>query len=200
VDIAVAALIWAGIVVACMVAVSWLALRWGRDPFGWTLLAAVLGPLALIALAGTRSADVERPQPFERGGVSVRGGSIVAAVDGSESGLRVARYIAAAHPNTAEVALIAVVPREGGLDDAERQRKVQHMAGGAQRILEEAGFATRVVTGYGSPGETIVRAANEEAANVVVVGRRGAGLSKALLGSTSDYVVKHSSRPVAVID
>jgi len=35
---------------------------------------------------------------------------------------------------------------------------------------------------------------------MIIVGRRGAGLSRALLGSVSDHVVKHAMRPVLIVD
>jgi nucleotide-binding universal stress UspA family protein len=57
-----------------------------------------------------------------------------------------------------------------------------------------------VVVGYGVPVEEIVEAAKSQGAGMIIIGRRGAGLTKALLGSVSDHVVKHASVPVVVID
>jgi nucleotide-binding universal stress UspA family protein len=203
-DFIVAALIWAGIVVVSMLVASWLAVRWGRDPFGWALLAAVLGPIALVGLAGTRQSDLEQTA----GVAPVRSGGqrcVVAAVDGSEASLRVARYVAGTHPTASEVALLAVLPQESrpGRDaapDDEHQQRVAGMVGESKKIISGAGIPVRVVVAYGSPGEAIVRAADDENADMVIVGRRGAGLSRALLGSASDHVVKHSKRTVVVIE
>jgi nucleotide-binding universal stress UspA family protein len=52
---------------------------------------------------------------------------------------------------------------------------------------------------HGVPGEEIVRCAAELRPADVTVGRRGTSVSKALLGSVSDYVVRHSPVPVTVI-
>jgi nucleotide-binding universal stress UspA family protein len=177
-DIVVAALIWAGIVVVSMLITSWLAVRWGRDPFGWALLSAVLGPIALIGLVGTRQSDVARPTAFERTGTAAAGQRcIIAAVDGSDASARVARYIAGVHPYASEVALLAVLPQDARPDASgaadEHERKVAGMVGEARKVLADAGVSTRVVVGYGSPGETIVRAAEEEDADVVIVDGAG---------------------------
>jgi nucleotide-binding universal stress UspA family protein len=205
-DFIVAALIWAGIVVVSMLVASWLAVRWGRDPFGWALLAAVLGPIALVGLAGTRQSDLGRQQtPGEPHTRASGQRCIVAAVDGSEASLRVARYVAGTHPTASEVALLAVLPQEsrpggGAAPDDEHQQRVAGMVGESKKIISGAGIPVRVVVAYGSPGEAIVRAADDENADMVIVGRRGAGLSRALLGSASDHVVKHSKRTVVVIE
>jgi nucleotide-binding universal stress UspA family protein len=199
-----AALIWAGIVVVSMIIASWLAARWGRDPFGWALLTAVLGPIALVGLIGTRQSDTQRPGTMERSAARGTGGRcVLAPVDGSDASLRVARYIAETQPAGTEVALIAVLTHEqrpsGGAGEAEHRQRVSAMTGAAEAIVREAGLPARVIVGYGAPGETIVRAAGDENPDLIVVGRRGAGLSKALLGSTSDHVVKHAQHPVVVI-
>lgn len=51
----------------------------------------------------------------------------------------------------------------------------------------------------GNPGEAIVRIAEEERADLVVIGSRGLGtIRRSILGSVSDYVVKHVHCPVLV--
>jgi nucleotide-binding universal stress UspA family protein len=48
-------------------------------------------------------------------------------------------------------------------------------------------------------GDAIVREAEKEGANLIVVGTRGLGaVRRTLLGSVSDYVVRHSTVPVIV--
>ncbi|GFR75687.1 stress response protein nhaX [Elysia marginata] len=49
------------------------------------------------------------------------------------------------------------------------------------------------------PGEGIIKAAEEEKADMIVLGSRGQGqLRRTFMGSVSDYVVHHSHVPVAV--
>jgi nucleotide-binding universal stress UspA family protein len=208
VDLLVLLLIWLGVVIASTLVVVYFAIRWGRDPFGWALLAAVLGPIALVALVGTRQSATAHPPAFDRSRGQKPAGarsSIIAAVDGSPSSERVARYIANSHPQATDVLLLAVLPAEMKPQGSAQQQRdhdaaVSRATDGASKVLRDAGVPSRVVVGYGNPGEEIVRLAADERADVVVVGRRGAGLTKALLGSVSDSVVKHAKTPVAVID
>jgi nucleotide-binding universal stress UspA family protein len=199
-------LVWAIVVITSMVLVAYLAKRWGRDPFGWALLGAVMGPIALVGLAGTRQSDMQHPSPFETATPRPNGSPLLAAVDGAPASTRVANYIAAMHRPDAEVVLLTVLPHEARPGDAwaglpdEHQRRVDAATAEAARILGEAGMRPRVVVGYGSPAEEILRCATEERAEVIILGRRGAGLTKALLGSVSDRVVREAKSPVVVVE
>lgn len=200
-------LIWLAIVIVSTLVVVYLAARWGRDPFGWTLLAAVLGPIALVALIGTRQSAVAHPPAFDRSRGSKPPGAlrcVIAAVDGSPSSERVARYVADSHPQATDVVLLAVLPAEmkpvGSEQHRDHDAAVDKATDGAAKILRDSSVAARVIVGYGSAGEEITRLATAENADVIVIGRRGAGLTKALLGSVSDYVVKHAKQAVALID
>lgn len=52
----------------------------------------------------------------------------------------------------------------------------------------------------GNPGEVIMNYSKRESGTTIVMGCRGLGrLRRTLLGSVSDYVVRHSSIPVVVI-
>lgn len=207
-SIAAVALIWAGIVIASMIAVAYLANRWGRDPFGWVLLSAVMGPIAVVGLIGTRQSDVERPEPFEAvpDGPPALGPHIVAACDGSPAGARIARYVAAMHRDSMDVVLLTVLPHEARPGQAwagapgEHERRVNDATAEPLRILRDAGISARVLVGYGSAAEEILRCAEQEHAETIVVGRRGAGLTKALLGSVSEHVVGQAKQPVVVVD
>jgi len=51
-----------------------------------------------------------------------------------------------------------------------------------------------------SPGYVITELAKEKNADAIVMGQRGLGtVSRALLGSTSDYVLHHSTVPIVVV-
>jgi nucleotide-binding universal stress UspA family protein len=207
VSVAAALLIWAIIVILSMVTASYLARRWGRDPFGWALLSAATGPIAVVGLIGTRRADIARPEPFERlpDGPSRGGERILAAVDGSPASARIAHYIADLHRPDIEPVLLVVLRREDFQRDVaaartEHEEKIEAATAEALRVLADAGLRANVVVGYGSPGEEIVRCADEQRVGAIAVGRRGARLTKALLGSVSEYVVKHAKQPVVVVE
>ncbi|HEY3485591.1 MAG TPA: universal stress protein [Ilumatobacteraceae bacterium] len=53
------------------------------------------------------------------------------------------------------------------------------------------------VLAQGHPGRSLVEAAND--ADMVVVGHRGSGKASIILGSTVNYVLHHTERPVVVI-
>jgi nucleotide-binding universal stress UspA family protein len=200
-DVAVALAIWAAVVVVTMLAIAYVSPRWGHDPFGWLLLSAVLGPLALVALYGTHQSDVQRPHTYAAPAPPGGRRPVLLAVDGSDASARAASYAAQAFPG-GSMLLLTVLPREerDRESEAEHAERVERLAGPARRILREAGVAHEVVVGYGSPAEEILRCAAETDVSAIVVGKRGAGLTKALLGSVSDHVVKHADRAVVTVD
>ena len=54
-------------------------------------------------------------------------------------------------------------------------------------------------TEFSSPGEFVVKVAEEEKAAMIVMGTRGMGtIRRTILGSVSDYVVHHAHCPVIV--
>ena len=68
------------------------------------------------------------------------------------------------------------------------------------RPLTEAAVTYRCVVIDGDPVTALLRAAREEGAELVVVGRRGAtGHPGLVLGSTSQQVVSQADRPVVVV-
>ena len=69
----------------------------------------------------------------------------------------------------------------------------------AQRA-KAAGCDATFLVWDGDPGEAIVAAADSENADVIVVGSHGrSGVSRFLIGSVSDYVVRHAHCPVMVV-
>lgn len=66
--------------------------------------------------------------------------------------------------------------------------------------LRDAGVRYRTVIEDGRAASVITRVADENEADVVVVGRRGrGGVAELLLGSVSHELVLHCKRPVLVI-
>ena len=80
--------------------------------------------------------------------------------------------------------------------DAQRAASQQHVDD-AIAELGIAGAETLVVAG--DAGSEICRAAEKLSASVVVLGTHGrGGIKRALMGSTSDHVVRHCTCPVLV--
>ena len=64
----------------------------------------------------------------------------------------------------------------------------------------QAGVAARFLIWAGDPGESIVAAAEAEGADLIVVGSHGrTGFNRSLMGSVSDYVIRHARAPVVVV-
>jgi nucleotide-binding universal stress UspA family protein len=195
--------IWLAVVIGSMLVAAYLARRWGHDTFGWLFLSAVMGPLAIVALVGTR----QREQAQAAANAAQRptapaGRRVIVACDASDASTRAALYAAQTFGD-AEVVLVTVDPheREPRTEDetAVQEQRVAERTRRAADACSDAGVAVRVTGFYGNPGEEIVRAAKAERAEAIVLGRRGAGLSQALLGSVSDYVVKNANQPVIIV-
>lgn len=194
--------IWLAIVLISMLIVAYLARRWGHDPFGWLFLAAVMGPIAIVALVGTRQKNQEAARSRSAG---VSGGGpapVVVACDGSDATARTARY-ASSSAGMSRIVLLVVEGHEAEPrtpEESERQaQRIERITSPAQAELRKKGISAETVVVYGNPGEEIVRYADAAGASAIVVGRRGAGLSRALLGSVSEHVVRNAKQPVLVV-
>ncbi|MFL5679902.1 MAG: universal stress protein [Chloroflexota bacterium] len=62
------------------------------------------------------------------------------------------------------------------------------------------GVAVRFLVWEGDPGESIVEAAAAEGAELIVVGTHGRGnVGRLVMGSVSEYVLRHATCPVVVV-
>lgn len=181
----------------------WMARR-GYDPL-WTLIALPLGPL-FVPIA------VERVQ--RRPGAAGHLGNtppdrtpsdaaprVLVGLDGSQESERVlATVLRMLGPNCGLLVLATVVHYEAvdddtGADvDAARQWLVQ-MAAQADRV---GTVHTEVLAG--APSVALRQYAAQHDIDLLVVGRRGRGLSARILGSVSAELVEHSSVPVLVVE
>jgi nucleotide-binding universal stress UspA family protein len=77
------------------------------------------------------------------------------------------------------------------------------LASNAQAIVQRAraaGANATFLVWEGDPGEAIVAAADSECADLIVVGSHGrSGVSRFLIGSVSDFVVRNAHCPVMVV-
>jgi nucleotide-binding universal stress UspA family protein len=63
-----------------------------------------------------------------------------------------------------------------------------------------AGVAVSFLVWEGEPGPSIVDAATSEKVDMVIVGSHGRGaVGRILIGSVSEYVVRHAACPVLVV-
>lgn len=182
----------------------WMA-RHGHDPL-WTLIAVVLGPL-FVPIAMERVQHRPAVATFGQAGAPPQRSSanpglrVLVGFDGSaesERGLATALRLFGPHCGLlvlAEVVHFETAENATRTDlDAASQRLAGLVSG-----AEVAGVVhTEVLAG--PPGPTLRGFAEEQDMDLVVVGRRGRGLSTRLLGSVSADIIQHSAVPVLVIE
>jgi nucleotide-binding universal stress UspA family protein len=130
---------------------------------------------------------------------------ILLATDlGTSSSAATARALALARALDASLVVTSVVepvrPVPGGTRaDQLRDRRET----GVRAITDEArrmGVRATFLVWQGEPGPAVVTAAEAEDADLIVLGTHGrAGVTRLLLGSVSDHVVRHAACPVLVV-
>jgi nucleotide-binding universal stress UspA family protein len=180
-----------------LVAVLLFLGRRGYRSGTWYLLGAVLGPLFLpIAMERGRRAP-DRAEAAARRETSERL-TVLVGVDGSaESDAAVREAARLFAPGAARVLLVGVAdPDVAEFGDEARlgawQDLLDHRAG----WFPPDGAVPVPTLRYGQPDRVLLETADAEGADVLVVGRRGRGLSHLLLGSVADSLSRHAVIPV----
>ena len=185
------------------VTVSIVMGRRGHSSITWLLVAVFLGPLALPpALAVLRAHQDPRARARSlREGTSGPGSvDVLVGVDGSvesSAALRAALDLFA--DRIGRITLAGVIDYDSAISgrpwDTERL---------ATEELERSAASVRsidpnTVLLVGHPATALMKHAVEEGYEVLVVGRRGHGASKALLGSTAMRLAHGAGIPVVVV-
>jgi nucleotide-binding universal stress UspA family protein len=138
---------------------------------------------------------------------------IVVAVDGSDQSQRAADLAASlARAHTSRLVMITVVrPPEGwwGVTGQPPSPEAlsEALVEGQQEILRQAenrtdlaGIEYRTAEELGDPTSVILAACDRESADLLVVGRRGAGLvERMVMGSVADRLAHHSPVPILIV-
>ena len=173
----------------------WMVRR-GHDR-RWVYLAVLMGPL-FVPIAVERGRP--RPRVVGEHPVPVRNGGLRVMV-GYDGSAESRAAVAAAHrllgPCASTLVLAQVVSYEAAehagypdVNDARRQLAEAVTALGAP----QADFEVLA----GPPAETLCNLALEQDMDLLVVGRRGQGLSQRVLGSVAERIVKDARLPVLV--
>jgi nucleotide-binding universal stress UspA family protein len=143
-------------------------------------------------------------------------GAVVVCVDGSELAAQAARAGLAILQPTKRVVVATVVEGSdpflvsgggvaGGVMSAEEFDELESaLAYEGRQVAERAAAAIGVTDAEmavvrGEPGPALCRLATELPARALVMGSRGrSGIKRAVLGSVSDYVVRHAPCPVVI--
>ncbi len=138
---------------------------------------------------------------------------IVAAVDGSDQSIHAAQHaVDIARLTGGTVSIITVVrPPEGwwGLEGAppSPEAMARAMAVGNQEILgkvlttiDDTGVEVSTTEEIGDPSTAILSHCESIQADLLVIGRRGAGLmERVVLGSVADRIAHHATCPVLIV-
>jgi nucleotide-binding universal stress UspA family protein len=186
------------------VTVSIVMGRRGHSSFTWLLVAVFLGPLALPpALAMLRAAHQDpraRARPLGQGTQGPGSVDVLVGVDGSaESAAALRAALDLFADRIGRITLAGVIDYDSAISgrpwDTERlaTEELERSAASVRSI--EAGTVLLV----GHPATALMKHAVEEGYEVLVVGRRGHGASKALLGSTAMRLAHGAGIPVVIV-
>lgn len=139
--------------------------------------------------------------------------TIVAATDGSERSIAAAQFAAnLARESGAKLHVITVVrPPEGwwGIEGAPPPPRAmseavvdarQSILDGTMSKLDQTGLEVTTALEIGEPSGTIVKYCEDVEADLLVLGRRGAGfIERFVMGSVADRLAHYSSCPILII-
>jgi nucleotide-binding universal stress UspA family protein len=147
--------------------------------------------------------------------MSIFPAKVLLAIDGSEeAGLAAQAATELSKETGSEVHMTFVLPRPEALIghhtySAEVRESVLEQArseartfldGRAEQLRAEGAKVAQAHLRIGEPDKEIIRLSEEIGATMIVMGSRGLGaVSRALMGSVSDSVVKHAHCPVLVM-
>lgn len=96
--------------------------------------------------------------------------------------------------------LVGVARTAGPLDSADPPEEHREQLEDARIFLDGRGIEADYVTAAGEPADTIVELAEQQDADVIVVGTREPGILERLLGqSVSERVAHHAHRDVLIV-
>jgi nucleotide-binding universal stress UspA family protein len=173
--------------------------RRGHDAFGWLVIGTVLGPLAIpIAVRTIREEQPTRRREIRAGSPGTGSIDLLVGLDGSEASERaLRRSLELLGDRVGRLTLATVLghegPATGWSDEADAVSALERIAAALP------GHEPGAVVLRGRPADALVSHADEHGAELLVVGRRGHGATKALLGSTAHRLAQREGVPVLIV-
>jgi nucleotide-binding universal stress UspA family protein len=173
--------------------------RRGFNGFGWAVVAGAIGPLATL-LALVRTVPVAAAVQTRVGAPGAGIVDLLVGIDGSATSIDAAREaIELLDRRLGRLCLAAVEPLDGTPEhDAEGKGRLDVAVAALAPALRTVGVAPQTVVLHGRPATALAGHAREHGYDVIAVGRRGHGLSRAVLGSVATALVSRSAIPVIV--
>lgn len=193
------------LLVPLMLLVFWVSLgllaavylgRSGRRSPGWFAIGVVMGPLLLPVAVEVAQRGPQVLVASESSGPRATT-TALAAIDGSresEKALEDAAEMLTG--NDVQFILVAVLDPDIGEHDPYAARAIEAdlREHAATLTLGDVPPAFEVLAG--DPAKVILERASRDDIDVIVLGRRGKGLTQMIMGSVADQVVRRSPRPV----
>lgn len=189
------------LVLTCWLAFGALATvvmrRRGHDSFTWAVLFLFLGPLA-FAVASGRATNSPVPQPTARLGAL----DILIADDGSPNAREAVDVVLSTLsglPSSFTIATVIDLDAAGTIRGAQAEVEArEHQDATRARIQARTSAPVDVLLLRGPAAATLEDFAATYGYELIVVGSRGRGASRALVGSVAEHLVAHSRVPVLV--
>jgi nucleotide-binding universal stress UspA family protein len=186
---------WFAVGVAVSVAMG----RRGHNSFGWFVLGSVLGPLAVVlALDARRHGEDFEHGPLHVGEPGTAGSGpvdVLVGYDASSASVAALDAVVALLGERIGRLTVATVVPYGGARDQEREA-TDRLRRLARRNPQRA---PELKILHGHPSTALARCAVENGYQLVAVGRRGAGITKAILGSAASELARDSMVPVLLV-
>ena len=173
--------------------------RRGHDGYAWLLLGTVLGPLAIVLAVDAGRHDEKLEPTLLAGGMPAIAGSgpvdVLAGYDGSlESVAAIDAAIGLLGDRLGRLVVATVVPF-GDVKEPERLARegLRALAG------RTSGMVPQLEILHGHPSDALRQFASEGGFDMVAVGTRGRGLTRAVLGSAASELARDSKVPVLLV-
>jgi nucleotide-binding universal stress UspA family protein len=190
-----AILVWLAIGLTASVVMG----RRGHDPFGWLVIGTVLGPVAIpIAVRTIREEHPTPGREIQAGSPGAGSVDLLVGLDGSEASERaLQRSLELLGDRVGRLTLATVLghegPATGWLDETHAVSAIERIAAALP------GNEPGLVVLRGRPADALVTYAEEHGAELLVVGRRGHGATKAFLGSTAHRLAQRGGVSVLIV-
>ena len=171
--------------------------RRGHAPFGWFLVGTALGPLALVLALTSWRAEEPRPRQLTASAASGSSGPVDALVgyDGSpEATAALDAVVGLLGSRLGRLTVATVIPHQAPAGEEKSA---------AAALETVCSPASRSAAGLeilrGLPSEALGHRAVEGGYQLLAVGTRGAGIAKAVFGSTASGLARTSKVPVLMV-
>jgi len=187
----------AGVWVVEALVLGYVMGRRGYDAYAWTLIGLFLGPISVaLALSFSIRPPSWQPRFLHAGARGLGRTGVLVGIDGSaESNAAVERVKALFGASLGRVTLARAVPIDATADAEQIAERQLAVALAAHREIDPSTVVLR-----GEPVAALRDYADRLGYELLAVGTRGQGRTKAILGSVATGLARGGSIPVLLVD